>query len=128
MGEKRITRYFIFSIIEPTSNDYRLLIETCQIIDACYGYRTDCGRSEKILKGFIILRGARTHIGCLSKAFVEIPGFSLMEVQREFDLDFDEIPRDVVFKGGHPYKDLRRDLFGRNILSSLSVFFVSGSW
>lgn len=112
------TRYFLFTMVDPLESDVRFMVNTCQGIDACFGYRVYHVGERNFLKGFIILRKSRTSDRSLGMLF---PRFLLTPVREDFDLDFGVVPSDVTVVGVHPYRELRRRLFD----DTLSGFFSS---
>ena len=101
----RRTRYFLFSRLNPSQRDYELLKEVCNGIDAYLGYQTSFLGCQR-LEGFIVLRGPRTRASNLSGFF---PNFYIWAAPHGFL--FEDLNHDVVFKE-HPYKCIRKDLFG----------------
>lgn len=120
---KKITRYFLFSKINPKDDDYRLIIDVCKRINACLGFRTTTCDGKTRLKGFIVLRGSRTSAGSLRHLF---PNFLLTAVPSEFDFNMNEIQADVQVRGTHPFETLRRDLFKELPRDTLAGYFMNG--
>ena len=56
----RFTRYFVFSRVNPVSQDYELLRGVCERINASLGYKTVRDGVRIRLVGFISLRGPPT--------------------------------------------------------------------
>lgn len=75
------TRYFVFSRVNPRYDDYELLVETCDRIDACLGYKTVRDGWKVRLIGFLILRGPSTIEDDLGRLF---PNFLLTPLGHEF--------------------------------------------
>lgn len=110
------TRYFVFSKVAPTPDDYSFFVDTCAKINAFFGYRTIVRGSRRELRGFIVLRGNRSSDRPIQREF---PNFLVRTVDIGFDFSLGNAPDDMVFGGGdHPYDDVKRSLFGDGSLRS----------
>lgn len=117
----RSTRYFVFSCVNPLSQQYDHLIDTCNRINASLGYKTVREGWKVRLIGFIILRGCRTNARDLRRLF---PNILLTQMDRDSFDGYDWMDRfnhgrrpffmdGEVFTNGraHPLSELRRTLF-----------------
>lgn len=117
MSKHPCTRYFLFTKLKPKVKDYILLKEECERIDANVIFKTDTSDGDcKVLKGLIILCGNPTYGGLLCNNF---PNFLLWTLPVDFELDFWNLPPDVIKIGRHPFESIKRRLFE---LVSLSEF------
>lgn len=110
------TRYFLFWRINPTNKDYSILAESCETINAFYGFKTSWENSRRVLKGFIVLKGPST---CESGRTLHryFPNFLIRCVKADFHFNFEDSPPDVEMVGLHPFDDLRKELFKEAHLS-----------
>lgn len=110
MIRTRRTRYFVFSKVNPTDKDFRLLINNCSAIKAhYYGYLTHYDGTSKrktLLEGFFVLSKNPTYPTFLYSWF---PNFLIRQMPACMMLE--DINPSVVVVGSHPYISCRNDLF-----------------
>lgn len=104
-----LTRYFLFTKLRPTDLDYNHVKDEAERINAHVIYITDdSDETCKVLKGIIVLGGQPTTYGCLHKNF---PNFTITTIPTEFELDFWNLPDNVVKISAHPFDDIKKNLF-----------------
>ena len=120
------TRYFLFHRVNPKPEDYTMLVEVSETINAFITYVTECQKNRRILKGFIILRGQTT---CVTGQTLHLyfPNFMLQSVSKHFHFNFEDIPQTAVSIGDHPYQDLKKTLFKDTHLSDFLEGVFKGS-
>lgn len=103
-----ITRYFIFTKINPTDDDFNRLYAAANEVDAFLGYSYNrIGKSNKhSLVGFLILRKSPTNAGRLIS---HLPNFILKPAKSK---DFAKCCKGyIVLHGNHPLNDIKKLLF-----------------
>ncbi len=114
------TRYFTFTRVNPRSQDYAILLDTCERIDASLGYKTVRDGQKIRLLGFITLRGPATIADDILRL---LPNFNVTSLNRRFGSGFDWLaearsgsrffvdgPMFHNYKG-HPFQQLKTQLF-----------------
>lgn len=115
----RRSRYFLFSRVNPSDKDFKLLSDSCDAIKAeYYGYfveregRGILKKRKTTLKGFFVLSHATTFATRLEGWF---PNFLVYSMPESMVSDFDRLPSDLTVSGSHPYKGLKANLFDEGL-------------
>ena len=110
----RFTRYFTFSRIDPLSDDYNLLFQTSERIDAVLVFKTISHRQNRYrVIGFLVLRGRPT---CLEDICRCLPNFLVgfldprWETGIQWLSSFEAVPIFHNYKR-HPFSAIKCRLF-----------------
>jgi hypothetical protein len=79
----RFTRSFGFTRVNPSTAEYLHLIDTCESIDACLGYKTVRDGWKIRLVGFILLRGNRAMPNAIARLLPNFHVFPFSNAQAD---------------------------------------------
>ena len=116
----RLTRYFTFTRTNPTTNDYDMMLETSDRINASIGFKTIRDGWKVRLVGYIILRGPLAYEEDIARCF---PNFLVtkmgpgVEMARDWLKSVDTgdpffVDGFELFNArGNPYQSIKKTLF-----------------